>query len=184
MASVKVAVRVRPFNEREINLDAKCIIKMESNKTIILNTKANDIATPNTPESTQSSTVPSSSPNGLLSTVPNATSNFAAREKFKEFVYDASYWSFDSSDEHFVSQQDVYNDLGRTTVNNAFEGYNACVCAYGQTGSGKSYSMMGNHNNSEQEGLIPRICKVSNEFNLDLWYYFWKFFNYYSHNLI
>jgi hypothetical protein len=26
--SVKVAVRVRPFNQREINLNAKCCIKM------------------------------------------------------------------------------------------------------------------------------------------------------------
>ena len=39
MASVQVAVRVRPFNEREISLDSKCIIRMESNKTIIYNNK-------------------------------------------------------------------------------------------------------------------------------------------------
>ena len=38
-SSVAVAVRVRPFNEREISLDAKCIIRMISNKTIILNNK-------------------------------------------------------------------------------------------------------------------------------------------------
>ncbi len=41
MASVKVAVRVRPFNERELTLDSKCIIKMESNKTDIMNHKVN-----------------------------------------------------------------------------------------------------------------------------------------------
>lgn len=78
----------------------------------------------------------------------------------KEFVYDASYWSFDPADEHFISQSDVYKDLGKLTVNNAFEGYNACVCAYGQTGSGKSYSMMGQTDSETEEGLIPRICKA------------------------
>uniref|UniRef100_A0A4W3H7J7 plus-end-directed kinesin ATPase n=1 Tax=Callorhinchus milii TaxID=7868 RepID=A0A4W3H7J7_CALMI len=38
-ASVKVAVRVRPFNTREINKDSKCIIQMQGNSTIILNPK-------------------------------------------------------------------------------------------------------------------------------------------------
>ncbi|XP_078281445.1 kinesin-like protein KIF1B isoform X10 [Rhinoraja longicauda] len=38
-ASVKVAVRVRPFNTREINKDSKCIIQMQGNITSILNPK-------------------------------------------------------------------------------------------------------------------------------------------------
>ncbi|XP_034733596.1 kinesin-like protein KIF1B isoform X14 [Etheostoma cragini] len=39
-ASVKVAVRVRPFNSREIGKDSKCIIQMQGNTTTILNPKA------------------------------------------------------------------------------------------------------------------------------------------------
>jgi len=77
----------------------------------------------------------------------------------KEFVYDFSYWSFSPSDPNFKSQQDVFNNLGTTSVKNAFDGYNTCICAYGQTGSGKSYSMMGSASSSEHEGLIPRMCK-------------------------
>ncbi|XP_061075924.1 kinesin-like protein KIF1C isoform X3 [Conger conger] len=38
-ASVKVAVRVRPFNSRETSKDSKCIIQMQGNSTIILNPK-------------------------------------------------------------------------------------------------------------------------------------------------
>ncbi|XP_032904438.1 kinesin-like protein KIF1B isoform X13 [Amblyraja radiata] len=38
-ASVKVAVRVRPFNTREINKDSKCIIQMQGNITTIFNPK-------------------------------------------------------------------------------------------------------------------------------------------------
>ncbi|XP_062283328.1 kinesin-like protein KIF1B isoform X2 [Scomber scombrus] len=38
-ASVKVAVRVRPFNSREMSKDSKCIIQMQGNTTTILNPK-------------------------------------------------------------------------------------------------------------------------------------------------
>ncbi|XP_061592388.1 kinesin-like protein KIF1B isoform X31 [Cololabis saira] len=38
-ASVKVAVRVRPFNTRELSKDSKCIIQMQGNTTTILNPK-------------------------------------------------------------------------------------------------------------------------------------------------
>ncbi|XP_043933035.1 kinesin-like protein KIF1C [Protopterus annectens] len=38
-ASVKVAVRVRPFNSREIKRDSKCVIQMQGNSTCITNPK-------------------------------------------------------------------------------------------------------------------------------------------------
>ena len=40
-------------------------------------------------------------------------------------------------------------------LNNAFDGYNACLFAYGQTGSGKSYSVVGY---GENKGIVPRAC--------------------------
>ncbi|CAH2043360.1 unnamed protein product, partial [Iphiclides podalirius] len=39
MSSVKVAVRVRPFNSREISKECKCIIEMSGNTTVIVNPK-------------------------------------------------------------------------------------------------------------------------------------------------
>ncbi|XP_072282973.1 kinesin-like protein KIF1B isoform X20 [Pyxicephalus adspersus] len=38
-ASVKVAVRVRPFNSRELSKESKCIIQMQGNSTSIINPK-------------------------------------------------------------------------------------------------------------------------------------------------
>uniref|UniRef100_A0ABI7ZPC1 Kinesin motor domain-containing protein n=1 Tax=Felis catus TaxID=9685 RepID=A0ABI7ZPC1_FELCA len=38
-ASVKVAVRVRPFNARETSQDAKCVVSMQGNTTSIINPK-------------------------------------------------------------------------------------------------------------------------------------------------
>uniref|UniRef100_A0A3P8SNV0 Kinesin family member 13A n=1 Tax=Amphiprion percula TaxID=161767 RepID=A0A3P8SNV0_AMPPE len=55
----------------------------------------------------------------------------------------------------YAGQEVVFECLGEGILENAFQGYNACIFAYGQTGSGKSFSMMGN---GEQPGLIPRLC--------------------------
>eukprot|EP00760_Papus_ankaliazontas_P038818 PhM_4_TR9334/c0_g2_i1/m.76984/K17914/KIF13; kinesin family member 13 len=55
----------------------------------------------------------------------------------------------------FATQQDVYLKVGTPLIHNMFEGYNSCIFAYGQTGSGKTYSMMGY---GEDIGLIPRLC--------------------------
>ncbi|GFN87997.1 kinesin [Plakobranchus ocellatus] len=53
------------------------------------------------------------------------------------------------------AQEYVFNCLGKSILERAFEGYNGCIFAYGQTGSGKSYTMMGT---KEQKGIIPRLC--------------------------
>ena len=42
-----------------------------------------------------------------------------------------------------TQQERVYNDLGKSLLENSFDGYNAALFAYGQTGSGKSYSIIG-----------------------------------------
>lgn len=41
-----------------------------------------------------------------------------------------------------AGQENLFDDLGRPLLDNAFGGYNNCIFAYGQTGSGKSYSMV------------------------------------------
>ncbi|KAK8758441.1 hypothetical protein V5799_003929 [Amblyomma americanum] len=140
MASVKVAVRARPFNQREIDMKSSEIIQMEGNKTSIENLKFQSLI---------------SCPNIVVS--PQAGAEELGRERIKEFTFDYSYWSVNSRDPHFVTQEQVFNDLGQEVVDNAFEGYNACIFAYGQTGSGKTFTMMGSADN---EGLIPRICQA------------------------
>ncbi|KAB0395978.1 hypothetical protein E2I00_020212, partial [Balaenoptera physalus] len=72
------------------------------------------------------------------------------------FAYDHCFWSMDESvREKYAGQDAVFKCLGENILQNAFDGYNACIFAYGQTGSGKSYTMMGT---ADQPGLIPRLC--------------------------
>ncbi|KAL7987188.1 hypothetical protein Chor_006107 [Crotalus horridus] len=61
----------------------------------------------------------------------------------------------ETNKEKYAGQDVVFKCLGENILQNAFDGYNACIFAYGQTGSGKSYTMMGT---ADEPGLIPRLC--------------------------
>ncbi|XP_048956789.1 kinesin-like protein KIF13B [Canis lupus dingo] len=124
-SKVKVAVRIRPMNRREIDLHTKCVVDVDENKVI-------------------------------LSPVNTNLSKGDVRSQPKVFAYDHCFWSMDESvREKYAGQDDVFKCLGENILQNAFDGYNACIFAYGQTGSGKSYTMMGT---ADQPGLIPRLC--------------------------
>ncbi|XP_069678556.1 kinesin-like protein KIF13A isoform X3 [Periplaneta americana] len=113
---IKVAVRVRPFNRRELELGTQCVVQMEAQQTIL---------------------------------------HHLERKQPKTFAFDHCFYSLDPSIQQFASQDIVFDCLGRDILDNAFQGYNACIFAYGQTGSGKSYTMMGSQDN---KGIIPRLC--------------------------
>ncbi|XP_077009006.1 kinesin-like protein KIF13B [Tamandua tetradactyla] len=124
-SKVKVAVRIRPMNRREIDLHTKCVLDVDTNKVILYPVNTN-------------------------------LSKGDARGQPKVFAYDYCFWSMDESvREKYAGQDDVFKCLGENILQNAFDGYNACIFAYGQTGSGKSYTMMGT---ADQPGLIPRLC--------------------------
>ncbi|KAH8918304.1 the Kif1a motor domain complexed with Mg-Amppcp, partial [Atractiella rhizophila] len=113
--NIKVAVRCRPLNSREIARGATGLIRMEG-KTTYLSPPPEDAT----------------------------TVGKAIEKETKAFSFDHSYWSAGSKDDpDYASQHTVYSDLGVDLLNHAFDGFNACIFAYGQTGSGKSYSMMG-----------------------------------------
>ncbi|XP_030626800.1 kinesin-like protein KIF13B [Chanos chanos] len=124
-SNVKVAVRVRPMNRREKDLKTKCVVEMEGNQTILHPASAN-------------------------------LGKGDSRNQSKVFAYDYCFWSMDEAETaKFAGQDVVFQCLGESLLDNAFQGYNACIFAYGQTGSGKSYTMMGS---ADQPGLIPRLC--------------------------
>ncbi|XP_050097120.1 kinesin-like protein KIF13A isoform X2 [Anopheles aquasalis] len=119
---IRVAVRVRPFNRRELELATENVIEMTGTQTILK--------------------------------YP-ATLDKMERKPPKNFAFDHCFYSTDADASHFASQELVFDKVGRDILENAFQGYNACIFAYGQTGSGKSYTMMGNQ---ENKGIIPRLC--------------------------
>ncbi|CDJ30039.1 uncharacterized protein EMH_0026470 [Eimeria mitis] len=130
MSSVKVAVRVRPFNDREKNMNAILCISMEGKSTTIEN----------------------------KDDAKNPSKTFSFDYSYWShdgFEVDGTGYCRPTSTK-YADQHRVYQDVGKDVLNNSFEGYNACLFAYGQTGAGKSYSMVGYGAN---KGIIVRACE-------------------------
>ncbi|PVF92902.1 kinesin-like protein [Serendipita vermifera] len=133
--NIKVVVRCRPLNSRELARGAKGLIKMVGNQTILSPPSAEE----------------------LNATGGGGKNARAIEKKPQNFTFDKSYWSAgDRNDPDYCSQQTLYEDLGSELLDHAFNGFNACIMAYGQTGSGKSYSMMGY---GADKGIIPLTCE-------------------------
>ncbi|KAK0427687.1 hypothetical protein QR680_010367 [Steinernema hermaphroditum] len=129
--NVIVAVRVRPFNDREKQRSAECIIEMPDGiRTGIRNPK-------NPKEDTK------------------WFSYDYSYWSHDGFDAESSGYLKPSGGGDYVDQQRVFNDLGQGVLDNAWNGYNCSLFAYGQTGSGKSYSIVGSKGN---KGLVPMVC--------------------------
>ena len=68
-------------------------------------------------------------------------------------------FTFDRVFDMASQQADVFDFSIRNTVEDVMNGYNGTVFAYGQTGAGKSYTMMGDMDDPEKKGIIPRITE-------------------------
>lgn len=129
--SVKVAVRVRPFNSRERQEGAELCVSMTGNTTKIWNKETSFEKEFNFDYSYWSHDGSIEDPaTGLLKK--------------------------DSPTSKYADQHTVFNDLGVEVLDNAWNGYHVCLFAYGQTGSGKSYSIVGYGAN---KGIIPITCE-------------------------
>ena len=128
--SVKVAVRVRPFNEREKASSQVPVLTMSTVNAQVQIRGSKDAAA--------------------------GMQTFAFDYVF--WSMDGPY-AKDKDGKPPSTQQDVYAVLGRPLVDQSFSGYNGCLFAYGQTGSGKTHTMLGGApGDLEQTGVIPRIC--------------------------
>ncbi|XP_024911473.1 kinesin-like protein KIF13B isoform X3 [Cynoglossus semilaevis] len=112
-ANVKVAVRVRPMNRREKELNTKCVVEMVKNQTIL---------------------------NPAGTNLGKGDSRSQSKVFAYDYCF---WSMDEADKEKFAGQEVVFQSLGESLLYNAFQGYNACIFAYGQTGSGKSYTMMG-----------------------------------------
>eukprot|EP01063_Lacrimia_lanifica_P013262 TRINITY_DN1988_c2_g1_i1.p1 TRINITY_DN1988_c2_g1~~TRINITY_DN1988_c2_g1_i1.p1 ORF type:complete len:1115 (+),score=519.76 TRINITY_DN1988_c2_g1_i1:95-3439(+) len=136
--NVKVMVRVRPFNKREIGISEekgeplKCVVDMSDDVVSVL----------------------------------DEDKDFDEVKEGHEYQYDNCFWSipeeicvhFPMSMNGFADQVKVYNVTGAEALTNAWAAFNTCIFAYGQTGSGKSYSMLGTID-GDHMGISPRIIE-------------------------
>ena len=112
--SVKVAVRVRPFNNRERQLNCKLCVDMQGTSTIVEDEEGK----------------------------PRTFTFDYSFWSHDEFIEQPGGYLKPAGDK-YADQQIVYEAVGQEVLRNAWDGYHCCLFAYGQTGSGKSYSMIG-----------------------------------------
>ena len=93
--------------------------------------------------------------------------NVLGDKEERRFTFDFSFWSHDGfgtrddgytypmEGSSYKDQRYVFDRIGKSVLDNAWEGYHTCLFAYGQTGSGKSHSMIGYGQN---KGVVPLAC--------------------------
>lgn len=133
--NVFVAIRVRPFNQRESKRNAKPIVFLQDGQAIVLRH-------------------PEDAENNKKFTFDQV---FWSHDGFTEannglLVPDLHH----PNGAAYVDQQKLYQHLALPLINNAWKGYNVSLFTYGQTGSGKSFSMIGYGPN---KGIVPRVCE-------------------------
>ncbi len=108
---VKVAIRVRPLCDEELQKGCRCIVESASeNGLIVLD-----------PSSFYASTKPE-----FAAMDPNCWT--------RNFAFDHCLWSINKSASNYASQAEVFETVGQPVVQWALDGFNTCVFAYGQTG--------------------------------------------------
>ncbi|XP_069360536.1 uncharacterized protein [Maniola hyperantus] len=129
MSNVKLAVRVRPFTEKELKSEKErvpVVSVADENTVTITNIKV------------------------------SASGAGDSRERVRRFYAD---YTFDSacSPTHlnYASQEKVFDKVGRQVLSRISQGQSACVLTYGQSATGKTHTMMGS---TTHPGLVPRIC--------------------------
>ena len=92
--NVKVAIRIRPLNEREIDEGSKkCISVQESGKKVCIG--------------------------------------------------DHKVFTYDYVADEAISQETIFEMIGKSIASSCMSGYNGTIFAYGQTGSGKTFTIQG-----------------------------------------
>ncbi|KAF9583729.1 Kinesin-like protein kif15, partial [Lunasporangiospora selenospora] len=143
---VRVYVRIRPPNERELASDAYTSNTAPTNSIFSITGSQG-----NNNQGSQGQSTPTVSvvqPNHVV---------ISAGNKSDMFTYDC----VGSED---ITQERVFNDVGKSIVEQCVKGYNGTIFAYGQTGSGKTYTMQGPTNmtdiaNHTERGIIPRCLE-------------------------
>jgi len=121
-SNIRVAVRVRPLNERETATNSQSVVKVASEKLLVFD--------PNEDKD-----------NFFYHGVKQNNRDFTKKaQKDAHFAFDGVF-----SPE--ATNQEVFEGTTKAVVDAVLEGFNCSVFAYGATGAGKTHTMLGNPNN-------------------------------------
>ncbi|XP_022817355.1 kinesin heavy chain-like [Spodoptera litura] len=156
MSNVKLAIRVRPFSEREL--------KSEKDRVPVVNVVDSNTVT-------------------ITNIKVSISGAGDSRERIRQYYADYTFDSFcPGTHPSYASQEKVFESIGREVISSVSRGCSACVLAYGQSATGKTHTMMGS---DAQPGLVPRLCKALYELQpFDFTISFLEIYNERVHDLL
>ncbi|OXU24531.1 hypothetical protein TSAR_001688 [Trichomalopsis sarcophagae] len=116
--SIKVIVRVRPHNEKELQDNYKTVVKIIDERMLVFDPKEEE------------------NPFFYRGVVQKGRDLLKKQNKELQFVFDRI---FDMTS----SNVDVYEGSTKELIKSLLDGYNCSVFAYGATGAGKTHTMLG-----------------------------------------
>lgn len=147
-ANIKVVVRVRPLNTREVEKNTRVVVDVVDDKMLVFDPK--EEARP-----------------FFYQGVQQPNNNFLKRaNKELKFV-------FDNVCGMNATNNDVFETTTKDILTSLMEGYNCSVFVYGATGAGKTFTMIGNKENPgitylTMEHLFYTINSFENEREFDI----------------
>lgn len=119
-SNMKVVVRVRPPNERELSQGKVNVIKVIDNYMLTFDPKEDDL--------------------NQISNQKNRMSVLDKRIRDLSFAFDRVF-----NDQ--ATNEEVFEHTTKPVVESVLDGYNCSVFAYGATSAGKTHTMLGSPNN-------------------------------------
>ncbi|XP_061722064.1 kinesin-like protein KIF11-B [Cydia pomonella] len=155
MSNVKLAIRVRPFTEREL--------RSEKDRVPVVNVLDDKIVT-------------------ITNLKVSASGAGDSRERVRRYHAD---YTFDSAcaptNPEYATQEKVFESIGRDVMSCISRLSSVCVLAYGQSATGKTHTMMGT---DSQPGLVPRLCRELASVECDVTISFLEIYNERVHDLL
>ncbi|XP_068619363.1 uncharacterized protein [Battus philenor] len=156
MSKVKLAIRIRPFTEKELKSekDRVAVIRVKDEHTVtITNMKVNSSGAGDSRE--------------------------RVRPHYADYIFNSI--CHDTNAE-CATQEKIFHVIGQEVLSSISQGLSACVLAYGQSATGKTYTMMGT---DSKPGLIPRLCHaLAEEEHFDVKVSFLEIYNEKVHDLL
>lgn len=90
-----------------------------------------------------------------------------------KYQHNKSYFTLDRAFDSTASQDEIFEEIGKETIEEVIKGYNGTIFTYGQSGSGKTFTMYGDDITSiKNRGIVPRTIDyifnyVNEERNFD-----------------
>lgn len=117
--SIKVIVRVRPHNERELQDNSKTVIETVDDRMLIFDPKEKE------------------TPFFFHNVAQRGRDMLKKQNKHLQFIFDRIF-------DQTSTNADVFEGSTKSLISNLLDGYNCSVFAYGATGAGKTHTMLGN----------------------------------------